>query len=474
MLASTVALADTESVASIQAPSLQPEKVRQDHSLRNIHHDRTTTTGNITLGRETIALVNYIRLKEFPTGKIYQYDVNVAPELPPPLYRLIWQLFEVRFQDSPELNGAIPVFDGRKNAYTSKPIRVDQDNCLKFTIEASIESGTHHHAIEGGTRGNYDPTHRSRAAYQLAFRFTKELYSSSLHSFLNGELLSSITTPHEMITFLDIIIRHKVADSFISVGRNLFQEENSRPMSGGMEVWLAGIPPIRWFLGEFRGQASWIHGRCPDQDSSAKKRCGKVREDASRAKDFNESPWPNKEIQITKLGDAPSIMTFKQDEGSSEISIQDYFTEHFGTKFINTGLPTIGALQHQCQETRLNEAQTREKIGFTCKPPDAHARQIMHGLSLFNYPENEYPTLGVRLSKNLERIPVRVLPPPTLEFGCGQKVHGDGSGTWLYRARQFYRPQEISLLGVVVFCEPRMLDIENLKAFMLVNWCCGH
>lgn len=62
---------------------------------------------------------NFFEVKQLPNIMIHHYDVTVSPDVPPPVNRKIFEQLTTSYRES-DLNGARPVFDGRKNIFSPK------------------------------------------------------------------------------------------------------------------------------------------------------------------------------------------------------------------------------------------------------------------------------------------------------------------------------------------------------------------
>ena len=72
------------------------------------------------VGRQIKVRANFFEIKKLPDANIHHYDVTITPEVPPALNRKIYKHFE---EINSEALGKIkPVYDGRKNLYTAKPL----------------------------------------------------------------------------------------------------------------------------------------------------------------------------------------------------------------------------------------------------------------------------------------------------------------------------------------------------------------
>ena len=67
---------------------------------------------------------NHFEITKLPTIKVYHYDATVTPDDPPPVNRKIYDQF-ITMHKAKDLNNANPVYDGRKNLFSSKEFPFD-------------------------------------------------------------------------------------------------------------------------------------------------------------------------------------------------------------------------------------------------------------------------------------------------------------------------------------------------------------
>jgi hypothetical protein len=80
------------------------------------------------LGRSIRIRSNYFEITNFPSSKIYHYDIIITPEVPPTLNRRIFQVAENSFFD------IRAVFDGRRNIYTVRSFPFGDAHSLDVTM----------------------------------------------------------------------------------------------------------------------------------------------------------------------------------------------------------------------------------------------------------------------------------------------------------------------------------------------------
>jgi eukaryotic translation initiation factor 2C len=92
------------------------------------------------LGKAVNIHSNFFEVKQLPNITIHHYDVTVTPDVPPPVNRKIFEQLTTSYRES-DLNGARPVFDGRKNMFSpcafpfeSRTFEVRMGRCLSLLV----------------------------------------------------------------------------------------------------------------------------------------------------------------------------------------------------------------------------------------------------------------------------------------------------------------------------------------------------
>lgn len=86
------------------------------------------------VGKPVRVRSNFFEVTSFPTGNIHHYDVTIdPPSAPPALYRKVWKAFEDQ-DGQGVLTGIKAVFDGRKNAFSPKPLALGEEQAKAFNV----------------------------------------------------------------------------------------------------------------------------------------------------------------------------------------------------------------------------------------------------------------------------------------------------------------------------------------------------
>src|SRR4051794_35183985 len=83
-------------------------------------------------GRVIRVRANFYEVIALPEANINHYDIDISPEVPPAMNRKIYKHFEAHH--STDLGQVKPVYDGRKNLYTAKPLPFGDSATFDVTL----------------------------------------------------------------------------------------------------------------------------------------------------------------------------------------------------------------------------------------------------------------------------------------------------------------------------------------------------
>ena len=122
------------------------------------------------IGRQIKVRANFFEIKKLPDANIHQCNVTITPEVPPALNRKIYKYFE---EINSEALGKIkPVYDGRKNLYTAKPLPFG-GNAATFVVTLPED--------DGAPTGKRPP-----CAFKIKMNKAAVINMEELHRFLDG------------------------------------------------------------------------------------------------------------------------------------------------------------------------------------------------------------------------------------------------------------------------------------------------
>ena len=77
---------------------------------------------------------NYVNVKSFPDHDVTHYDVSFTPDIPPVFIRRLFKAWEDKYIDSPQIKGVHPVFDGRKNMFSARPLPFGETHTFEVEV----------------------------------------------------------------------------------------------------------------------------------------------------------------------------------------------------------------------------------------------------------------------------------------------------------------------------------------------------
>ena len=156
-----------------------------------------------------------------------------------------------------------------------------------------------------------------------------------------------------------------------------------------------------------------------------------------------------------KIGKASSetseTMIFEDKSRGKNISVYEYFKEQYGITIKYPQLPLVMKANGKTAfpieflrivpaerfMKRLNGPQTSDMIKATVQKPVDRERSIQQGVEkTLRYDENPYlESLGMQISREMIKIPARVLDAPEVLFAGNRKLSGR-DGAWNMRGVQ--------------------------------------
>lgn len=215
-----------------------------------------------TRGRRIVAKVNFFELYSVAKARMWRYNINITPLVPPTLNRKIFAEFVLvcksTMQMASEANdimardfGAV-VFDGRHSVYS--PVNIDlnklaqvaggqvSDDGVTFTVYVSDAFPIKHGSVlvgDGeGITSMYVQSPNFRK-FELTLAFTESIDVKQLVDFLNGTAESRLLPPpSRAMAAFDVLMRHRPAMVMTSIGRSFFTRTDVKSVGDGAECWM--------------------------------------------------------------------------------------------------------------------------------------------------------------------------------------------------------------------------------------------
>ncbi|GJJ79067.1 eukaryotic translation initiation factor 2C [Entomortierella parvispora] len=389
-----------------------------------------------TRGRKVQITANFFEVKNLPNITIHHFDVTISPDVPPSTNRKVFSQFIDQFRVS-DLQGARPVFDGRKNLFFPKAPPFDSR-----TFEIVLHE-------DARAKGTLTPS------FKMKIKKVNEIHLSELSQFLQGQipLTNNCLTA---IMALDVLIHHEPAMLYQTIGRSFFTPHGSRPLSGGLDVWRGFHQSIRPAVGKMMVNLD-VSATAFYQKGSLVEMIVKVLglrtiDDLRRLSvpSLNRLERHIKGLRIqgthrerssrsfrilglTKTAANDTLFSRHGQDGAAAtdmIDVASYFKKAYNMTLSFPALPCVivgksamlplevcTVVEGQRYPKKLDGSQTSDLIKFACLDPITRANNIKDGLRILSYAESDYlKDFGLKISNEMISIQARVLDPPKINY----------------------------------------------------------
>ncbi|KAG9294768.1 hypothetical protein G9A89_008247 [Geosiphon pyriformis] len=439
-------------------------------------------------GKEIRVRSNFFEVLKLPRDNIIHYDVTIKPEVPPGLNRKVYTIFEEMNRDG-ILNGAMPVYDGRKNVFSHKILPFGEAYTFDVTLPEDDSVAV---------------TKRPPRIFRLRIKKVGEIVMEELFQFLNAE---TSLTPNCLtgMMALDVLVRHQPSMKFTAVGRSFYNPQGSQVLYGGIEAWQGYYQSVRpgqgkmWINLDLSATAFYEGGSLIQLIC---KQLGKRRPDEFRRGIADKDrlkleklfknlkiramhrgiPASKLRFRIRKFTERPANeMTFDAGD-NGEIDVVTYFYKQYNIRLNYPYLPCVvvqrntflpvevcEVIEGQRYIRKLNQKQTADMIKFTCLPPYVRGNKIQEGATLVSYNNNEYiKKFEMKVSNEMVTIPARILPPPTLHFhpSSQESVVQPREGVWNLRGKKVAIGASLGSWSVVVFGSEKDHPLQAVRNFV--------
>ncbi|CAG8457935.1 8826_t:CDS:2 [Funneliformis mosseae] len=445
-------------------------------------------------GRPLKVRANFFEVTSLPDSNVHHYDVTITPEVPPSLNRKIYCEFEALNENI--LATARPVFDGRKNIYSPKPLSFGENDAATFDITLPED--------DGAPLGKRPPR-----AFKVKIKKAAVINMEELHRFLDGKCKSS---PNILtgIMALDVLIRHKPSMMHVThkddeimyatVGRSFYTNQISQSLFGGAEVWQgyyqsARPTPKKMMINvDVSATAFYESGslvqmvvkllnkRHPDDLRRGIPDRDRVKLEKSlknvKIRVTHRENASKRSFKIVKLTNTAANATKFEIEGK-KTDVASYFQKTYKRPLQFPFLPCVVVRKDTslpievCEVVKQEKRQTADMIKFTCQQPHVRANKIMQGLDILNYRENEYMRqFGLQVSEEMAVVPARVLPAPKIQYHPSSRdaAFTPKDGSWNLRDKKVATGATLGSWACVVFGNFEMQAVQHFIR-ELVNTC---
>lgn len=446
-----------------------------------------------TLGQGIQVYANYYEINQLPVGEIVMYDVVITPDVLRAVKRNIFNEMEKAYRSS-QFGDRVLAYDGQHNLYSLGPLPKDN-----YTLDLKMPERP----------GSQPRPGREPRGFQIKLRKVSSVNIASIKDFMEGRQKS---TPYDVITALEVILRQPLITTNIVCGRSLYNEQGATKISGGLEVWKGFFFSIRPGFGRlllnvditataFYSSGPVLHIMADALRISRSEKLGKLDDREQRT---CESFLRNLKVEVTHrpnvkrryrvLGFTSSSTRntmFTDDEGK-EISVAAYFAAKYKIELREPDLPclVVGSKERsifippECANIasgqkfprKLNEEQTSDMIRIANKRPDDRFGQIHKSPELIRTAEGYLKAFGLGIGKDLVQVSARVLQAPKITYGVPPNARPgtDTSvtprdGTWNLRDRAVERGVVIDSWAVLNFARVSPKEVEDFVRELCVT-----
>lgn len=445
-----------------------------------------------TVGTGTRVLVNYFPVTKLPVGEIIQYDVTVTPDVPRAVKRKIFGVVEANFGKS-AFGGKNVAYDGQASLYSLGPLPKNE-----ISLEVCID------------KPSQDSKHPDRS-FHVRIRQVSSVNMATLDQFLNGKLNY---TPYDVITALEVILRHPATAQNIVVGRSMYGAKSViEPISGGLEVWrgffaslrpgpgrlllnldttatafYAAGPVLKMFKAVLDANPNQPLGKLhPNEITRVERFIRGVRVEAT-----HRGPTNQRKYRVLGVSQQSCNQTFFQDDSGQKISVAQYFERQYKIRLQDPEVPclVVGSSQKsiflpaevcvippgQRYPRKLDENQTRDMIGIANVKPSQRFNAIKSGgpgMYLEGAATVEHlAAFQIAFGKDLMQVNGRVLPAPRLLYGKESREPEvvPSQGAWNLKDKRVETGSVVQSWAVVVIGRAQE---QEIRAFLseLITTC---
>ncbi|KAF9435066.1 hypothetical protein BGZ76_006969, partial [Entomortierella beljakovae] len=460
------------------------------------HTDLVLRPGIGSAGRPIQVRSNFFEITQLPSITVYHYDVSVTPDVPPPVNRRIFMDFMKQYGQS-DLEGTKPVFDGRKNMFSPK----------KFPFD----SRTFEIILSEDVRNN----RRAAPAFTVKIKKVATINLEELHLFLQGK--SAMTNNClTAIMSLDVLLRHKPASMYVTVGRAFYTPVSKQLLAGPLEAWRGYYqsirPTVKKLMVNIDTTATAFFQPGPLVEMAVKILGLRTPADLRRTapplnwirvervikglriqtshrqkakktlKIFGLTKTSAQETVFKLSADTRDVSGSNPPDPERETNIVEYFKNTYNITLSYPSLPcvTVGktamlplelctVIEGQRYMKKLDDRQTADMIKFSSQPPSVRANNIRDGVKLLSYEDNEnIKDFGVKISNEMATVKARVLPAPIIQYHPTSREASftPRNGSWNLRDKKVIGGATLGSWGVVVMATEREIPIPQVKNFI--------
>lgn len=410
-----------------------------------------------------------------PVGEIVQYDVVISPEVPRNLRRHLFNELVATYAGT-EFGNRTMAYDGMASIHVLGALPREQ-----YSLKVSIP----------GRRQD------EMRDFQFKMRRVSSMNLAVLKDFVDGKLSY---TPYDVITSLEVILRHPMTKDNVVVGRSIYPGtgEGAVPISGALDVWkgfffslrpsygrlllnvdtsatafMAGgdlIPLVRDFLGMGPQEPlNTLEGRARDAVQTF------LRLARVEATHRGEMRRKYKVLGLSPV--AAGRLMFDKDDGSKQ-SVADYFKERYGLTLRYPQLPCVQVgspqkaifLPIECLRIpigqrhlrKLDPMQTSDMIKIANRKPQERMQGCRAGYRLVEASRDFLGKFQISVSPDLVQLNGRVLQPPTVLYGKESRDSQivPSQGAWNLKDKRVEVGVTVTSWAVCVFGKAPLMEVR--------------
>ncbi|KAK5065213.1 hypothetical protein LTR84_001050 [Exophiala bonariae] len=472
-----------------------------DYDQYKLPTEFTKRPGFNNTGKAVQVSLNAYKVNQYPTAKIYQYDVVIGSGSEKRIVQSkVWNSNARK-----EATGVQMIFDGNRLAWSSK-----DHGEIRLIVDLDQEDGR---------------PGRDSNKFRLHITKTRVLDVGLIQQYLEGRIQMDVTIL-EAIGFLDHLLREGPSrdPNYITIKRSLFKKKADRAdLGNGVEVWRGIYQSMRLAEGTkmvvnldvanscfwkentligaivasgFRDSQDIAHQLRPYGENGSREANPTHRALQSKIKgmivkaSYPGNPFPNKEWKIFRISTNNANEEklewkdpkTKQPTGEM-LSVTQYFKRKYNKALQNPYVPLIEMTKKgvkypmellvvqpaQRYNTKLNEIQTANMIKFAVSPPAKRLEAINEGKSWLNWQQDQFlVNYGLKINGEPIKTNARILPAPGIKFG--NRVEQPGTrGRWDLKQKTFLagNPKELVSWGIGIFPGRSKPDKAQIDKFAL-------
>ncbi|KAJ9705630.1 hypothetical protein PVL29_003615 [Vitis rotundifolia] len=398
-------------------------------------------------------LANHFLVQFDSLQRIFHYDVEISPNPSKEVARMIKR--KLVEENSVELSGALPAFDGRKNLYS--PVEFQNDR-LELFISLPIPTSK-----SLSPSGDLQEKHPQLKLFRINIKLVSKFDGKELNSYLSKEADDWIPLPQDYLHALDIVLRESPTEKCVPVGRSLYSSSmgGTKDIGGGavgLRGFFQSLRPTQQGLAlnvdfsvtafhESIGIIPYLQKRVEFlRDLSQRKTrglTGEERKEVEKAlKNIRVFVCHRATVQryrVHSLTEETTENLWFEDRDGKILRLVNYFKDHYGYDIQFRNLPCLQISRSKpcylpmelcmiCEGQKflgkLSDDQTARILKMGCQRP-RERKAIIDGVmrgAVGPTSGSQEREFKLHVSREMTRLNGRVLQPPKLKLGEGGHV----------------------------------------------------